>query len=192
MGLQWIFYLLWGPHLTSLSLAKSTTALLLHLLQTKYTGAMKIGKDGVLRYYGADKTTWNFHAGYLLAIALTAKYTQNTIHRYPRNKFIAIETPNWFLRPGWPWITTLHKCYRTKSNMDAASGEGVTSKWRKYEYSQIWKWSPNMEKKTLAPSFKFFWRVSRALPGNKCGGAENYKTHSKSKYNGKRMDTPRV
>ena len=35
-----------------------------------------------------DTTSCLFkRAGYLLAIALTAKYTQNATHRYPKNNF---------------------------------------------------------------------------------------------------------
>lgn len=65
---------------------------------------------------------------YSLAIALTAIYTQTTIHRYPETIFFTMERPTTLERPGWPEIATSHRCHRRKSNMDAAQGEGVTSK----------------------------------------------------------------
>ena len=72
----------------SLLPAKSTTALLLHLLQTEN---IPIKISLVLRYYETQYRIFILAITYLPS-HLMAKYIQRAIHRYPRSMFFPMKT----------------------------------------------------------------------------------------------------
>lgn len=87
-----------------------------------------------LIYKGSVYVNADWH---LLAIALTAKFYRNTMHRYLKTRFNPDNTANNFSRPRWPWILTWHPVHWNPTWMPLS-----VKLWRQNSEKRL---SPNLE-----------------------------------------------